>query len=357
MMPGGALLTLATVVAAGPPPPFPDLQPSEIFLPAPWAPQMQQAVDTVRQGLNGKLFLYISDPWRGYRFGYKQDEPAYLASGVKIAFMVEVFRQRELGRLSFDEQVPYSDADLRDGAPRSNRLKAGARVTIRTLLTWMMRISDNAASDMLAKRVGLQRVNEGLESEGVFGFEPVTYLIDVRRGIYRQLNVAADDLTPFEVRKIRWTQIWEPQLRRLEDLMGQAPGSFTRDELLAAYDRFYATGVNAAPMEAVGLLFEKLCRGELVSSQASRDMLELMKRVRTSSNRIMGKLPNGTVVAHKTGSQFRRMCDMGVITLTDARPLVVAACIESGDVKASEEAVATLARHAYDLAIEDHSRP
>ena len=345
---------MALVASARPQPPFRDLQPSEIFLPAPWAPQMQETVDEILQSYDGKLFLYVSDPWRGYRFGYRADEPAYLASGVKVAFMIEVYRQREMGELSLDEDVSYTDADIRDGAPRINRLKPGTRVKVGKLLDWMMRSSDNAASDMLARRVGLTRVREGLEAHGIFGFTPLTYLIDVRRGVYREMNVLADDLTPRQVRNIRWTPIWEPQLRKLEASLGQVPGSFTREALWAAYERFYATKVNAAPMASVGLLFEKLCRGEIVNRAASKEMLQLMAAARTSRHRIMGMLPSGTRVSHKTGSQFRRICDLGVVTLSDGHPLVISACAESGDVNGSEVVMARLARRAYDLALADH---
>ena len=315
---------------------------------------MQEEIDKVREKLNGELFIYVSDPWRGYRFGFRADEPAYLASGVKITFMLEVFRQRELGLLSFDELVTYDESDMRDGAPRVNRLKRGAKLSIKTLLDWMMRSSDNAASDMLARRVGLAQVMEGLQSQGIVGFEPVTYLLDVRRGVYRELDVLADDLSPSRVRKIRWTPIWRPQLRELERALGQPQGAFSKERLWEAYERFYASGVNAAPMSSVGLLLEKMCRGELVSRQASLEMLDLMGAARTSRHRLMGKLPRGTRVAHKTGSQFRRLCDLGVITLRDGHPLVVAACIKSPDVNGSEHAFAVLARAAYDLALEDH---
>lgn len=345
---------MSVALAARPAPPFADLQPSEIFLAAPWAPRMQQTLDEVRQGLNGELFIYISDPWRGYRFGYRAEEPAYLASGVKIAFMLEVFRQREQGRLNFDEQITYDESDLRDGAPRVNKLRRGAKISIGTLLDWMMRSSDNAASDMLARRVGLAEVKAGLTSEGIPGFHALTFLLDVRRGVYRELDILADDLSPLAVRKIRWTQIWEPQLRALERALGQPSGTFSKQMLWDAYERFYDTGVNSAPMASVGLLLEKLCRGELVSRQASLDMLELMSAARTSRHRLLGKLPRGTRVAHKTGSQFRRLCDLGIITLRDGHPLVVAACIKSPDVNGSEAAFAALARAAYDLALEDH---
>lgn len=336
--------------------PFPNLTlvPSSKLEPAPWAESLTKTATHLDERFEGRFAAYVSDPYRGYRWGYNDDVPYYLASGVKIAFMVEVFRQREKGTLSLDEQVPYDAEAIRDGAPRVNRLRLGSTVSVGTLLDYMMRSSDNSASDMLARRVGLRNVNLGLEEAGIFGFTPLTFLLDVRRGIYRELDVTADDLTAEDVRAIRWTRIWDPQLRKLEQMLGKPPGYYTRQDLFDAYDRFYATGVNRAPMRAVGFLFEEMAQGRLVSEKASDDMVALMSEARTSTHRLMGKLPAGTRVAHKTGSQFLKVCDLGLIFLPDDTPLVVTICTDGGEVPAAEGAIAALARAAYDLAVAEH---
>lgn len=334
-----------------------ELSPSAALTTAPWADILTNFTRRLDDKFEGRVAAYVSDPRRGVKWGYTSDEPFYLASGVKVAFMVEAFRQRELGMLSFDEKIVYTQADIRDGATRVNRRRLGSRLSVGTLVEWMMVASDNAASDMIARRVSLPRVHEGLRSQGIDGFTPLTYLIDVRRGIYRELDPSADDLTPIEVRKIRWTRIWDPQLRELERQLGKPPKTFSRRALWAAYDRFYATRVNHARMAAVGLLFEKMVRGELVSEKASDEMFGLMSRAKTSTNRLLGRLPSGTPVAHKTGSQFRRLCDLGVVTLRDKTPLVVTVCTAGGDVPKAERVVAEITRRAYDLAHEVRERP
>lgn len=338
--------------------PFPNvtLVPSSKLEPAPWAESLSATAARLDERFEGRFAAYVSDPYRGYHWGYNDDVPYYLASGVKIAFMVEVFRQRERGTLSFDEKVPYTAAAIRDGAPRVNRLKLGASVPVGELLDWMMRSSDNSASDMLAGRVGLRNVNRGLEEEGIYGFTPLTFLLDVRRGIYRELDVTADDLSPEDVRAIRWTRIWDPQIRKLEQMLGKPSGYYQRPDLFAAYDRFYDTGVNRAPMRAVGFLFEQMAQGQLVSEKASDDMVALMSEARTSTHRLMGKLPHNTKVAHKTGSQFHKVCDLGMIFLPDDTPLVVTVCTDGGEVPAAEGTIASLARAAYDLAVAERQQ-
>ena len=323
---------------------------SENYRSAPWSSQYVKRVKQVANSFGGELAVYVSDPVNGVRTGYREDEPMYLASVVKVAFMLEIFRQRERRILSFDERLPYLEGDIRDGGPKLNKQKVGSSFSIPQLLEWMMHYSDNAASDMLAKRVSLQSINRGLIELGIPNIAPLTYLIDVRRGIYRNLDVAADDLESLDVRKIRWTRIWNPQLKVLSDKLGKSSNSFSKKQLLRAYDDYYRLGVNHAPMASIGLIMEKMARRELVSRAASSDMVNLMLGAKTSRNRLMGKLPRNTPVAHKTGSQFKRICDVGLIYLPDNAPIVVAACTANADVKKAEGAIATVAREAYDLA-------
>ncbi len=325
---------------------------SDSYRRAPWADAFQKELDRVLKGYTGELAIYVSDPYLGHRFGYRDQEPMYLASGVKLAFMLGIYSLRSRGQLEFNETISYSEDDVRDGAPRVNKQRMGAAITIATLLDWMMRSSDNAASDMLAERVGLRNVNKILLMEGIEGFTPLTFLIDVRRGIYRNLDVRADDLSPHDIRRIRWTPIWNPQVRRINELLGRPKGTYNKNDLMLAYKRFYGSGVNRAPMQSVGLIFEKMLRSEMIDEKASKDMLQLMTGARTSTHRLLGKLPRGTRVAHKTGSQFERLCDLGAIYLPDGKPIVVTACTKEGGVPQSEAVIARLARKAYDLVSE-----
>ena len=349
---GTLLLSCAAVAAPslGAPDARPALVASEALTPAPWAPALDAEVADVRRAYRGDLAAYVSDPYRGFYWGYNADAPMYLASVVKVAFMVEVFRQRDAGDLSLNDEITYEAVDIRDGAPRVNAHRVGARFTINLLLDWMMSASDNAASDLLARRVGLDRVNAGLAADGL-DFGPITSLGDVRRGVFREVDVRADDLSSDEVRSVRWKPGWDAQAARLTELVGRPRGTYGKQDLFDAFERFYGTPANRAPMRSVGRLLEKLARGELVSEGASAEMIALMSRARTSENRLLGRLPRGTRAPHKTGSQHNRLCDVGLIYLPDGIPIVVAACTAEGGVRESELAIARVARKAYDLAL------
>ena len=265
--------------------------------------------------------------------------------------MIEVFRQAEQGLLSMDEGLVYRQEDLRDGSPRLRRHPLGSRIKIRDLVHLMVQNSDNAASDMLVKRVGLENINRGLRAQGFQMDNPLISLLDVRRAVFRELDVRADDLTNLEIRTIRWTWGWRSHVRKLEEILGRPPGTYSKNDLHAAYRRFYATGVNHVRVSTLGKIMEALVAGTLVSGDASAQMFKIMSDAKTSTNRMMGLLPRGTRVAHKTGSQWERICDYGVITLPNKNPLIFAGCLADGnDRKLAEQTLAKIARKAYDLA-------
>lgn len=327
-------------------------------LEAPWAPQLNSELDRRLRGYSGELGMYVLDVERNQDFGRSHQTPMYLASGVKLAFMTAVFAAIEEGRLSLDTPLPFTEDDLRDGAPRANKHRLGRPVPVRTLLEWMMRYSDNAASDLFVDELGLPYIQDTLVRQGLLSFGPLTRLIEVRRGVYRNLDPRADDLSARQIRKIRWTPIWNPQLRRLERELGRPRYTLTRPALFEAYERFYATKVNRAPMAGVAALLAKVVAGTLVSQPASARMLQLMSGARTSRNRLLGRLPRNVKVAHKTGSQYLRFCDLGVVFLprADARhewgaPLIVTMCTARGALVPSERLMASAARKAYDLAL------
>ena len=71
----------------------------------------------------------------------------------------------------------------------------------------------------------------------------------------------------------------------------------------------------------MGAIFEKLYKGEIVSSEASSQMLEILKQ-NTNRSMIPKYLPPNTVVAHKNGATEGVRADVGVAYL-DQGPIVV----------------------------------
>ena len=76
-----------------------------------------------------------------------------------------------------------------------------------------------------------------------------------------------------------------------------------------------------------------------------------MERCQTGKTRLKGMLPQGTVVAHKTGTLGGVADDVGVITLPGDAGHVAISVFTKASIKpeeASEKAVAEVARTVYD---------
>lgn len=311
-----------------------------------WPGALQSDVIRASRGYNGELALYVKDLSTGTRYTYNAATPMYLASTIKIPVMIELFRQVEAKQVSLDEELVYSAPDIRDGAPLLSFLRVGTPVSIQILLEAMIQQSDNAATDMIIRHVGLDNVNRGLVKEGVFGFGPITTLLDVRRLMYQHIDAATADFTPQQIFQLGVTRPLDARLVLLTEWLDRAPGTVTPQHYGAAFQAYYASGYNTAPMEAMGNLLEALERGKIINASRSRQMIEIMLGTQTGRRRIRAGLPQGTLLAHKTGTQYRRLCDVGIFYMPNNRPVVFAGCVK-GRKRKGEELLARLARRTY----------
>lgn len=342
---GGVCTTLALTLALGS---RAQAEPPSFF-PA-WPAELQSTVLKLYRNFRGELMLYVEDIPSGIVFEHNAATPTYIASVVKIPFMAELFRQVEAGTISLEEELVYTADDLRDGSPVFNYVKVGTPVRLRIVLEAMIQQSDNAASDMIARRVGIDRVNAGMKTMGYRGFGPITSLLDVRRLIYSQLDPRVNELTPAQIRAIGFAKGHEARVLKITDLLGELPGTYAIPDIDQAFRRYYASGYNSATMRQVGHMLRDLAHGKLVSAKASEQMIDVMLGTMTGPKRLTAYLPPGTPVAHKTGTQYQRICDVGLIYVGKDHPVVFAACTKFQRQRSqAEEVIARAARRTFEL--------
>ena len=130
-----------------------------------WA-KLERSVAELDGRLDGVLAVAIKDLSDGRTLLLHADEVMPTASTIKLAILAELYRQEQRGggaRLA----DPYV-ADSADVVPGSDIL-AGlsfgvTRLTNRDLATFMVGVSDNGATNVLIRRVGMERVNALLDS-------------------------------------------------------------------------------------------------------------------------------------------------------------------------------------------------
>jgi beta-lactamase class A len=269
---------------------------------------------------------------------------------MKLFVLLELYRQRYAGTLSFDEQIPFTSEDVRDGSPTMNRLPIGSVYSVRQLIKWMVRDSDNAAFDLMLRRVGADAVAAGGRRFGPIG--PVLSALQTRVAVYARLDERASHLSPLAIRDVRWRDGFHPRIDLLKKHIGPPYGAYGKAELDAAWAAHYATGASSAPLSTAAAALLALSKGEAVSARDDAEILALLRDVKTSDRRIAGDLPHDVVVAHKTGSLHKRLCDLGLLTLPDGTAVVVVVAVAGASMERAEAAAARVTRAAYDVIVD-----
>jgi beta-lactamase class A len=229
-----------------------------------------------------------------------------MQSVMKFPVAITILHLVDSGKLSLDMLVHITKKDLpkntysplRDKYPKGN-----VDVSIRDLLTYMVSMSDNCACDILLSILG--------------GTQPVQDYI-VRVGV-RSISVQAseaDMASAWEVQYTNWCK----------------PAAMTK-----LLDYFYE---------------------DKTLTKTSTDFLyKLLTETTTGPNRIKALLPQGTEVAHKTGTSptdeeglSPATNDVGIITLPNGKHLAVAImiCNSTNDEATREGVIAKIAKAIWD---------
>ena len=219
--------------------------------------RLQNNIERITRSVNAKWGIYIKCVETGDEIAINADETMDTMSVIKIPLMAEVFRQIEAGKFALTDRVTLKDSDKRPGTGVIRSLDAGASLTIADLITLMIIVSDNSATDMLFEKVG--------------GVEPVNKLMQS----YGLTTIKATGPS----------DVWFKALRAEPDLW-----------------KFHTEGKTPFGLSSprdMGRLLEKIQKGEAVSKHASEQMLQIMRGQVYSSR--LPKYVTGFRVPHKTG--------------------------------------------------------
>lgn len=183
------------------------------------------------------------------------------ASVIKVPIAVEAMRQVEAGLIDLDSLYAVHESRKAGGSGVLRPMHAGLAVTFRDLLTLMIIVSDNTATNMIIDLVSVDAVNGTAEHLGLTG----------------------------------------TLLRR--KLMGGA--FYARPDYRLEID-------NTITAQDMGRLLHRLANGEAVSPAADAALLDIMA-MQQVNDRLPLLLPPGTRVAHKTGEFQTTRHDVGVV--------------------------------------------
>jgi beta-lactamase class A len=288
---------------------------------------LDEVLKGLTEGFKGVLGVSVKHLGTGESANLNGDTLFPTASVFKVPVLVEFYRQAERGALSLDQQVILTERDKVPGSGVLKELSEGLSVSLRDLLSLMMMVSDNTATDLIVGKVGFDNVNATLDELGLHRTKVVRYCREILFDL-----VGVNDL-PLEEMTI--------------GLFGEA--SEARD-----YGGSWSLGVEendiTTPNE-MNRLLEMIVNGEAASRESCDEILAIMGKCQTGQYRIPKYLPTKEVVLQrKTGSLPGIRNDVAVVTVKETGERYVISCFTMGaeDVYEAEETIATVSKGVYE---------
>ncbi|MFI6318047.1 serine hydrolase [Nonomuraea sp. NPDC050556] len=235
-------------------------------------------------------FVHARDVDGDAEIGLDPDGPVVLASVFKLPILLEYARQAAAGELDRTERLTVTAED-KDGGIGTSGCADDVSLTLRDLAHFMMSMSDNAATDVLLRRVGLDHVNATLEDLGL----KRTHLIG---GCSTLFQSVFDELGTMEIEGIA-----EERIRALA----------VRDP---------ARTTSGTPREITTLL-SLIWRDEAGPAEACAEVRDIMSR-QIWPHRLSSGFPDEVKVSAKTGTLWGVRNEAGVVEYPDGKRYAVA---------------------------------
>lgn len=268
--------------------------------------KLREQVEQIAGGARGRIGAAVTVVETGESLvALNADQRFPMQSVYKLPIAIAVLRQVDSGALELEQKVKVEKSDFISGrqhSPIRDKNPRGAKLSLRDLLRLAVSESDGTASDVLMRLAGgAEFILKDLRSIGVNGVMVVNT---------------------------------EKEFGENQSLQYQ----------------------NWAQPESVIVLLRALQEGRGLSTDSRALLLQLMAESIPGPKRIKGRLPAGTVVAHKTGTSGTEngmtaaTNDVGLVTLPDGRHLAIAVFVSDSpaDEKVREDVIAQIARAAWD---------
>jgi beta-lactamase class A len=225
-----------------------------------------------------------------------------MASVFKIPILVEGCFQLAEGQIRPDDRWTLYDEDKNFPSGVLVFFKEGLTPTVQDLLTLMIIISDNSATDILMNRLGKRAINGRMKA---LGLEHIHLPMTVRE-LFAEVMPDTNPNKPIQELYKQFAERDESEPR------------FDTDSRI--YKRTPENNV-ATPREMTELL-RKIYAGETPDREWSDFALNILLRQQLNA-RIPRLLPQGTLVAHKTGTIGPVRNDAGIIYISDDSHVVL----------------------------------
>lgn len=269
---------------------------------------LRTKIDNILSGKRAKVGVSVSSVDFKDTLSVNGNERFVMQSVFKFHIALAVMALVEEGKLSLQQNVFVSKSDvahnmyspLRDKYPDGN-----VNITLEEILQFTVSQSDNTGCDVLLKLFGgASKVNDFIHLMGTNDVSILKTEAEMHQGVDEQF---ANWSTPI----------------------------------------------------AAGFLLDKLCKS-YSGNKSLNHLWQIMKETTTGHKRLKGLLPEGTVVAHKTGTSGTNdegmtyaVNDIGIVVLPDGKKYSIAVFVNNSyeSFEDSEKIIAEISKAVYDYFI------
>lgn len=126
--------------------------------------EVKQKIKNVLKDFQGDASLLIEA--EGQQIAFNETRQMRAASVIKLPILIEGYRQMDSGMLSPTEKMAVEPSDLVLGSGVLFHLESVKQLSMYDILTLMMIVSDNTASNMAIRKLGLDAINKLCDEAG-----------------------------------------------------------------------------------------------------------------------------------------------------------------------------------------------
>src|SRR5512145_1220739 len=222
--------------------------------------RLQSRLQELSDAFPGVIGVAVRDLKTGEEISINGDRLFPMASVYKVPIMVEVFRQIEARKFSLDDRIELGDEHRTLGSGVLTLLSNGLKPTVKDLITLMIVLSDNEATDILLKKVGAENVTAAMRSMGLNNLRVDRTTFELIRDFLGFIDETARDKTYNEI-------IVTPRARQI-----------TPEKQAEAEREFAKVMKDVSSPRDMALLLEKIYKGEAAGGDSCQMMMTILGR-------------------------------------------------------------------------------
>ena len=255
---------------------------------------LEAQLKAIAAGHHGHVTVFARNLKTGETVGVNADEPVKTASVIKLAVLLDAAEQIRAGKASLDEKVTLTKGNQVDGSGVLAEMDVPMALTLRDVLTLMVVLSDNTATNVAIDRLGLEHINQTIQAAGLKD----TWL-------YKKVSVPAVGKMPADQPKFG---LGKTTAREMADVMGRI-----------ASCRLSLDGARAMAGDG------KVCGALLHMLRNQQDRNSLPRYIET-----LDTSENGSAIGNKTGALNQVRNDVAIVASKNG-PIVIAAFTQENE--------------------------